>query len=92
MVRTQIYLTEEERKGLDRMAKVTGRKQSELIRDAVDQYLDLAVGSRRQMVLREAAGLWGTREVATDFDELRRSWDRGLTYARTGFDYIFARR
>lgn len=76
MVRTQIYLTEEERTGLDNISKATGKKQSELIREAVDRFLDLAGESRRDAVLQEAAGLWRDRKDLPDFTAVRRSWDR----------------
>jgi predicted DNA-binding protein len=77
MVRTQIYLTEDERRGLDSVSKATGKKQSELIREAVDRFLDLAEGSRRDTVLREAAGLWQNRRDLPDLAAARQSWDRG---------------
>jgi len=77
MVRTQIYLTEEERAGLESVSKATGRKQSELIREAVDRFLELAQGSQRETILREAAGLWRNRNDVPDFAAMRRSWDRG---------------
>jgi hypothetical protein len=77
MVRTQIYLTEEERKGLENVSKATGKKQSELIREAVDRFLDLAQGKQRETILREVAGLWSDRSDLPDFDEARRSWGRG---------------
>lgn len=39
MTRTQIYLTPFEAQGVARVAAETGRKQSEVIREAIDQYL-----------------------------------------------------
>ncbi len=39
MVRTQVYLTEEQNNGLKQLAASSGRKQSELIREAVEGYL-----------------------------------------------------
>ena len=77
MVRTQIYLTEEERVGLDAVAKTTDRKQSEIIREAVDRFLDLTRGDRRTTILDEAAGMWKDRRDLPDFEKARRSWDRG---------------
>lgn len=77
MVRTQIYLTEEERIGLNSVSEATGKKQSELIREAVDRFLDLAEGSQRDAVLHEVAGLWRDRKDLPDFGAMRRSWDRG---------------
>ena len=77
MVRTQIYLTDDERKGLEIVAKSTGKKQSELIREAVDRLLDLANGEHRKTVLSRAAGMWKHRGDLPDFGAARRSWDRG---------------
>lgn len=77
MVRTQIYLTEEEKDGLDAVAKSTDKKQSELIREAVDRFLDLTQGQGREAILNEAAGMWRNRRDLPDFPAARRSWDRG---------------
>lgn len=77
MLRTQVYLTKKERDGLASLAKATGKKQSELIRDAVDRFIDLVQGARRRSILNEAAGMWRDRDDLPDFDAMRRSWDRG---------------
>ncbi len=76
MVRTQIYLTEEERDGLHTIARSTGKKQSELIREALDNFLNLRTGDRRTAILKDAAGMWKDRNDLPDFDTARRSWDR----------------
>jgi predicted DNA-binding protein len=39
MVRTQIYLTDEQKLQLELLAAASGRKQSEMIREAIDGYL-----------------------------------------------------
>jgi len=77
MVRTQIYLTEKEKDGLDALATATDKQQSEIIREAVDRFLDLATGNRRKAILDEAAGMWRNRKDLPDFAVARRSWDRG---------------
>lgn len=76
MVRTQIYLTERQRDELAAIAKAQGKKQSELIREAVDSLIDQAGSSRRESVLRETAGIWKDRTDLPDFDETRAEWDR----------------
>ncbi len=76
MVRTQIYLTERQRDELAAIAKTAGKKQSELIREAVDHLIDQSGRSRREAVLREAAGIWKDRTDLPDFKELRAEWDR----------------
>lgn len=62
---------------MDRVSKTTGRKQSELIREAVDKFLTLAEGDCREAALNETAGLWRQRRDLRDFDSVRRSCDRG---------------
>ena len=76
MIRTQIYLTEEERDGLQAVAMSTDKKQSQVIREAVDRYLDLARGERRKAILSETAGMWQKRRDLPDFAVARRSLDR----------------
>ena len=76
MVRTQIYLTERQRKELAAIAKTAGKKQSELIREAVDRLIDQLGRGRREAVLREAAGIWKNRKDLPDFKAVRAEWDR----------------
>lgn len=76
MIRTQIYLTEEERAGLDVLTATQGKKQSELIREAVDRFIGQFSQTHRDSVLKEAAGLWRGRTDLPHFEELRKDWDR----------------
>ena len=76
MVRTQIYLTEKQRDELASMARTAGRKQSELIREANDLFIEQYGTSHRQSVLRESAGIWKDRKDLPDFDSVRDGWDR----------------
>ena len=76
MVRTQIYLTENQRDELAAIAKTAGKKQSELIREAINLLIDQAGSSRREVVLRGAAGMWKDRTNLPDFKAIRAEWDR----------------
>jgi len=76
MVRTQIYMTKSQRDGLKAVAKAVGKKQSELIREAIDRLIEEVSGGRRETVLREAAGIWKDRKDLPDFRAVRAGWDR----------------
>ena len=76
MVRTQIYLTERQRNKLAAIARASGKKQSELIREAIDRLIDQASQSHCESILRETAGMWEKRTDLPDFKALRSEWDR----------------
>jgi hypothetical protein len=76
MIRTQIYLTEHQRAELAVIARTLGKKQSELIREAVDRFIDQGSDYRRKMVLKKAAGIWKDRTDLPDFDKICKEWDR----------------
>ena len=76
MVRTQIYLTDRQRAELAAISKALGKKQSELIREAVDRLIEQVGRSRREVVLRKAAGIWKDRTDLPDFRAMRAEWDR----------------
>jgi Ribbon-helix-helix protein, copG family len=74
MNRTQIYLTASEAQGVARVAAETGRKQSAVIREAIDQYL-LRVGPQdRLSELKGARGIWSDREIS--LEDIRSDFDR----------------
>lgn len=78
MIRTQIYLTEQEREALSALSLATGRAQSEIIREALDQFIIQGNPARRKAILARAAGMWKDRQDLPDFDALRKQWDRDL--------------
>ena len=76
MVRTQIYLTERQRNELASIARGGNRKQSELIREAIDDFIERRSRRRRETILREAAGIWRGRPDLLDYEAIRAEWDR----------------
>jgi hypothetical protein len=76
MVRTQIYLTDRQRNELAAIGRTAGKKQSELIREAVDRLIDQSGHQRREKVLRDVAGIWKDRRDLPDFEATRAEWDR----------------
>ena len=76
MVRTQIYLTEQQRAELAAIAHHRGQRQSETIREAVDRFIERSSHHRREAVLRRAASLWRDRADVPDLATLRRGRDR----------------
>ena len=81
MERTQIYLTEREKKALRAMARRLGKTQSELIRTAVDRFVDREDQGSRLELLRAARGMWLARIDLPDFGLVRRELDRSRQQA-----------
>ena len=67
MLRTQVYLTENERSSLIALATASGKSQSELIREAVDRLIAQFGKTRRREVINNAAGMWKHRKDLPDF-------------------------
>jgi metal-responsive CopG/Arc/MetJ family transcriptional regulator len=76
MIRTQIYLTDQQRSELSVLAKNLGKKQSEIIREAIDRFIGQAGRKRKESALQEAAGIWKNRKDLPDFRALRSEWNR----------------
>lgn len=76
MQRTQIYLSERERQGLQALALSSGRSQSALIREAIDSFLERQQPESRLVRLRQARGLWADREDLPSWPDLRLELDR----------------
>ncbi len=78
MTRTQVYLTEQEQQQLNALSKQNGVPKSEMIREAIDAYLQnkLAQKQNRLMAIRAASGMWAKRDDLPDFDAIREELDR----------------
>jgi len=76
MIRTQIYLTDKQRAELAVIAKNMGKKQSEIIREAIDRLIDQTNQNNKKTALRKAAGIWKDRDDLPDFRAIRCEWDR----------------
>lgn len=76
MVRTQVYLTEEEKNGLESVAMSQGVSQSELIRQAIDELLARTGDIDKAAILDEIAGVWSDRKDIPDIRDLRTGWRR----------------
>ena len=81
MERTQIYLTQEERKALRTLAERDNKSQSELIREAIDRYIDDELKEVDAIeILEKTFGIWADRDDLDSFVEtLRRETDERVT-------------
>ncbi|MGH6906103.1 MAG: ribbon-helix-helix protein, CopG family [Geminicoccaceae bacterium] len=66
MVRTQIYLRREQQRSLERLAAATGRRKSDLIRTALDQYLAQQQPKDWFDALEQMFGMWSDRPEMDD--------------------------
>lgn len=76
MIRTQIYLTENERSTLALIGKQMRKSQSELIREAIDSFCEKKLSQNRIALLRNAKGIWRDRKDLPDFVAVRKEFDR----------------
>jgi len=70
-LRTQVYLTKEQRARLDEIRRRDGRPLAEVVREAIDDYLESSA-PRVDDAVRETAGALPQLEVPS-----RDEWDRG---------------
>ncbi|MEW6358968.1 MAG: CopG family transcriptional regulator [Planctomycetota bacterium] len=77
MLRTQIYLTKQEQKALQVVARRRGTTQSQIIREAVDMFLDIHRKPVRVSTLRAAYGIWADHKDL-DLRAIRSEFDRSF--------------
>jgi len=78
MIRSQIYLTEEERLSLKSISQTTGRSQSDLIREAVDTLISKMINNNNLNNRSKAFGLWKNNTQTPDITKLRSEFDRNF--------------
>jgi len=78
MIRTQIYLTKNVKDQLHILSQQIGKNRSELIREAIDQFIakNKTPAHDRTTAILAAKDLWKERKDLPDFAELRRELDR----------------
>jgi hypothetical protein len=70
MIRVQIYLSEKEKEAIQAMALEIGKSQSQLIRQAVDQFIEKFKEPDKKTFLQQAKGLWKDCKDLPDFSRL----------------------
>ena len=79
MIRTQVYLSKEQEQALKSLALTSGRRQSELIREAVDLLLSDKNASQSQWknALHDMKGMWADDKNAEQrMQDIREEFDR----------------
>jgi Arc/MetJ-type ribon-helix-helix transcriptional regulator len=76
MVRTQIYLTEEENTAIARLSQSHGRGKSEVIRQAIDEFIQRRDTTGRLKALQAARGMWADHAALPELRKMRSSFDR----------------
>jgi hypothetical protein len=76
MRRTQVYLTDEQVQAIKLLASRSGLKQSELIRQALNEFLAVQSSRDWKAEIMSVSGLWAEREDLPDFSRLRDEFDR----------------
>jgi predicted DNA-binding protein len=81
MVRTQIYLTDEQKRQLERLGAASGKKQSEMIREAIDGYLVKQEPKDWKEAFEAVRGMWADRDDLDElYADLRASVERRLDH------------
>lgn len=78
MKRTQIYLTEEEKKAIEKLSDEHGTTQSNIIREAIDEYIVKKKSEAKKKSIMDFAGIWKDKKDIPDIDELRDEWEERL--------------
>ena len=91
MVRTQIYLTDEQKLRLERLAAASGKRQSEVIREALDAYLAARGAQDWKEAFAAVRGMWAGRDGSTILSGACAPSGRDLSSVPTADDRVCAR-
>ena len=81
MVRTHVYLTESQKAQLHQISTTRGLPVAQLIREAVDLFLQSCQSTAFDCALEKAFGLWKEHEIEDSIEyvrQLRRGWENRL--------------
>jgi len=76
MKRTQIYISKKMKEELDTLSRQRGTSKSEIIREAVTEYISRHSETEKKKKLRIGAGLWKEKKDLPDVTKLRREFER----------------
>ena len=76
MKRTQIYISEKMQEELDRLSKNSEKSKSEIIREAVTEYIIRHSVSEREKKLKAGDGMWIGKKNLPDVSKRRKEFDR----------------
>ncbi|MEX0722321.1 MAG: CopG family transcriptional regulator [Gracilimonas sp.] len=78
MIRTQIYLTEKEKKAIEKLSDERNTTQSNIIREAIDEYVVKKKSKTKEKSIMDFAGIWKDKKDIPDIDKLRDEWEERL--------------
>jgi metal-responsive CopG/Arc/MetJ family transcriptional regulator len=76
MKRTQIYISQGMQEELERLSKKRNTSKSEIIREAVTEYISRHSAEEREKKLKAGAGMWKGKKDLPDVSKLRKEFDR----------------
>lgn len=83
MIRTQIYITKEEKEALDKLSEERNTTKSNIIREAIDHYMAEKETEKKRSIM-DFAGIWKDKKDIPDVRELREDWERRLKRIYSG--------
>jgi metal-responsive CopG/Arc/MetJ family transcriptional regulator len=78
MIRTQIYLTEKEKKAIEKLSNERNTTQSNIIREAIDEYVVNRESQTQKKSIMDFAGIWKDKKEVPDVREMREGWGRRM--------------